>query len=163
VARDWIAEGLRHTSEREQRQSLASEHRLHQTALIREKGPELLRRLVAEVGAALDEYTREARTDLKAIDFEVLPREGFCVTKATLPRVALECRPDYESHVVYCNMTRADSHEGDARESVFNLDMTVDRSDRIALRHEARTFQSLDEVVEFLLKPVLFPQVAQDP
>ena len=93
VARDWIAEGLRHTAEREEQESLASEHRLHQTALIREKGPELLRRLVAEVGAALDEYTREARTDLKDIDFEVLPREGFCVTKATLPRVALECRP----------------------------------------------------------------------
>ena len=35
---------------------------------------------------------------------------------------------------------------------MFNLDMTVDRADRIALRHEARTFQSLDEVVEFLLE-----------
>ena len=163
MARDWIAEGLRHTREREEQQSRASEHRLHQAALIKEKGPDLLRRLVAEVGAVLAEYTREGHVDCKEIEFEVLPREGFCITKATLPRVGLECRPDYESHVVYCNMTRADNHDGDTRESVFNLEMTVDESDRIALRHEARTFHTLDEVVEFLLKPVLFPQVNQNP
>jgi len=163
VARNWIADGLQHAREREEQQRLASERRLHQTAVIKEKGPDLLRRLVAEIGAVLEEYTREAPVDSNEIDFEMLPREGFCVTKATLPRVGLECRPDYEAHVVYCNMTRADNHDGDTRESVFNLDMTVDHSDRIALRHEARTFQTLEEVVEFLLKPVLFPQINQDP
>jgi len=162
VAHDWIDEGLRHTQEREEQQRLASLRRLHQTAVIREKGPDLMRRLVTEVGAALDEYRLRARVDSNDIDFEVLPREGFCVTKAMLPRVGLECRPDYDAHVVYCNMTRADNQEGDTRESVFGLDMTVDDSDTIALRHDARTFQTLDEVVEFLLKPVLFATPNQD-
>jgi hypothetical protein len=157
VARDWIDEGLRHTQEREEEQRLASQRRLHQTAVIKEKGPDLMRRLVTEVGAVLDEYRHRARVGSNEIEFEVLPREGFCVTKTEFPRVGLECRPDYEAHVVYCNMTRADNHEGDTRESVFSLEMTADDSDTIALRHEARTFQTLDEVVEFLLKPVLFP------
>jgi hypothetical protein len=157
VARGWIDEGLRHAREHEEQQRLVSERRLHQTAVIKEKGPDLMRRLVAEVGAVLDEYRHEARVGSSEIEFEALPREGFCVTKAKLPRVSLECRPDYEAHVVYCNMTRADLHEGDTRESVFSLDMTVDDSDTITLRHETRAFQTLDDVVEFLLKPVLFP------
>jgi hypothetical protein len=159
VARNWIDEGLRHTQEREEQQRLACQRRLHQTAVVKEQGPDLMRRLVAEVGAVLSEYRHEAR--LSEIEFEALPREGFCVTKAKLPRVSLECRPDYDAHVVYCNMTRADDHEGDTRESVFNLDITVDNSDTIALRHETKAFQTLDEVVEFLLKPVLFPPLNQ--
>ena len=157
VARDWIEQGLRHAQEREEQQRTASQRRLHQAAVIKENGPDVMRRLVAEVGAVLDEYRHQTRPGGDEIEFEVLPREGFCVTKTKLPSVGLECRPDYEAHVVYCNMTRADNHEGDTRESVFSLDMTVDDSDKIALRHDARTFQTLDEVVEFLLKPVLFP------
>jgi hypothetical protein len=161
VARTWIDEGLRHAQEREEQQRVAGQRRLHQTAVIKEKGPDLMRRLVAEVCAVLDEYRHEARVGGSEIDFEALPREGFCITNAKLPRVDLECRPDYEAHVVYCNMTRADNQEGDTRESVFNLDMAVDDSDNIALRHETRAFQTLDEVVEFLLKPVLFPPLNQ--
>ena len=162
VARKWIDEGLRHTQEREEQQRLASQRHLHQAAVIKEKGPDVMRRLVAEVGAVLDEYRHQARVGSNEIEFEVLPREGFCVTKTRLPRVGLECRPDYDAHVVYCNMTRADNHEGDTRESVFSLEMTVDDSDKMALRHEARAFQTLDEVVKFLLKPVLFPPLNQD-
>jgi hypothetical protein len=162
VARDWIDEGLSHTREREEQQRLASERRLHQTAVIKEKGPDLMRRLVAEVGAVVDEYRHEARVGSHEIEFEALPREGFCVTKVKLPNGSLECRPDYEAHVVYCNMTRTDNEGSDAQEWVFSLDITVDDSDKIALRHETRAFQTLDEVVEFLLRPVLFPQLSQD-
>lgn len=162
VTRDWIDEGLRHRREREEQQRLASERRLHQTAVIKAKGPDLMRRLVAEVGAVVDEYRRRSGAGGDEIEFEALPREGFCITRIRLPRVGLECHPDYELHVVYCNMTRADTHESETRELVFNLDMAVDDSDRIGLRHETRTFQALDEVVEFLLKPVLFPPLDQD-
>jgi len=157
VTRDWIDEGLRHRREREEQQRLTSERRLHQTAVIKEKGPDLMRRLVAEVGAVVAEYRRRTGAGSDEIEFEELPREGFCLTRARLPRVGLECRPDYELHVVYCNMTRADTHQSETRELVFNLDMTVDDSNRIAVRHETKTFQAPDEIAEFLLKPVLFP------
>lgn len=162
VARDWIDEGVRHTREREEQQRLASERRLHQTAVIKEKGPDLMRRLVAEVGAAVEEYKHTARAGSNEIEFDQLPGEGLCVTKVKLPSVGLECRPDYETHVVYCNMTRTDTHEGHTQEFVFNLDITVDDSDKIGFRHETSALQTLDEVVEFLLKPVLFPPLAQD-
>jgi hypothetical protein len=162
VARGWIDEGLRHAREREEQQRLASEHRLHQTAVITEKGPELMRRLVTEVGAAVDEYRHTARVSSNEIEFEPLPGEGFCVTKVKLPSVSLECRPDYEMHVVYCNMTRTDNHESHTQEFVFSLDITVDDSGQIMLRHEMSAFPTLDAVVEFLLKPVLFPPVNQD-
>jgi len=162
MGRNWIDEGLRHTREREEEQRLASEQKLHRAAVIKEKGPDVMRRLVAEVGAVVDEYRNKARVGNDEVEFEALPREGFCVRKAKLPTVGLECRPVYEEHVVYCNMTRTDSHENDARELVFNLDITVDDSDKIALRHETRAFPTLDEVVEFLLKPVLFPPLNQD-
>ena len=91
------------------------------------------------------------------IEFETLPHEGFCITRSTLPRVVLECRPGYETHVVYCNLTRIDDRESDPQEMVFALGMTVDDAGRIALRHESLAFPSVGEVVEFLLKPVLFP------
>lgn len=162
MPRDWIYEGLRHAREREELQRLAVERRLHQTAVIREQGPDQMRRLVAEVGAVVDEYRQTARAGNSEIEFEPLPGEGFCVTTFKLPRVSLVCRPDYEAHVVYCNMTRTDAHESNTQEFVFNLDITVDDSDTMALRHETRAFQTLDEVVEFLLKPVLFPPINQD-
>jgi len=157
MAHDWIDEGLRQMREREEQHRLASERRLHQTAVIKEKGPDLMRRLVAEVGTVVDEYRQRARLGSNQIEFEVLPREGFCVTRATFPRVRLECRPGYETQVVYCNMTRTDNHESAAQELVFSLGITVDESDKIVLRHETGAFQTVDEVLEFLLKPVLFP------
>jgi hypothetical protein len=162
MARNWIDEGLRHTREREEEQRLRSEQHLHRTAVIKEKGPDVMRRLVAEVGAVVDEYRNKTRVGNDEIEFETLPHEGFFVRKAKLPTVGLECRPVYEAHVIYCNMTRADSHEHDARELVFNLDIMVGDSDKITLRHETKVFPTLDEVVEFLLKPVLFPPLNQD-
>lgn len=155
--REWIEQGLRHMREREEQLRFASERRLHHSAVIKEKGPDLMRRLVTEVAAVIDEYKHSARADGDEIEFEELPGDGFHVTRARLPRVGLECRPGYETQALHCNMTRTDDHESAPQEFLFNLDIKVDDSDRIALNHEARAFQTLDEVVEFLLKPVLFP------
>ena len=121
-----------------------------------------MRRLLAEVGAAVDEYRQKALLGSTEIEFEPLPQEGFCLTRAGLPRVSLECRPGYDMHVVHCNMTRSDAQESAPQEFVFSLGMTVDDSNRIVLSNETRTFQTLDEVLEFLLKPVLFPTLDQD-
>ena len=157
MARDWIDQGLRQVQEREEQQRLASKRRLDHAAVIKEKGPDLMRQLVAEVGAVVAEYRRKAPLSSNEIEFETLPHEGFRITRSTLPKVALECRPGYETHVVYCNMTRIDDRESDPQELVFNLDMTVDDSNRMALRHETAVFPTVGEVAEFLLKPVLFP------
>lgn len=162
MARDWLDEGLRQMREREEQRRLASERRLHEAAVIKEKGPDLMRQLVAEVGAVVDEYRQRAHPASHELEFEALPHEGFSVTRAKLPRVSLECRPGYETHVVYCNLTRTDNHESAPHELVFNLDMTVDNSDRIMLCHQTKAFNALDEVLEFLLKPVLFPPLNQD-
>lgn len=155
--REWIEQGLRHMREREEQLRLASERRLHHAAVIKEKGPDLMRRLVAEVAAVIEEYKHSARAGGDDIEFEDLPGDGFHVTKARFPKVGLECRPGYETQVVHCNMTRTDDHESAPQEFLFNLGIKVDDSDKLALDHETRTFQTLDEVVEFLLKPVLFP------
>jgi hypothetical protein len=162
MARDWIDQGLRQMREREEQQRLASKRRLEQAAVIKEKGPDLMRRLVAEVGAVVTEYRQNAPLGSNEIELEILPHEGFCITRSALPKVALECRPGYETHAVYCNMSRIDDRESDPQEIVFSLGMTVDDSDRIALRHESMAFPSVAEVVEFLLKPVLFPMVDSD-
>lgn len=157
MAREWIDQGLEQMREREEQQRLASRRRLEQAAVIKEKGPDLMRRLVTEVGAVVAEYRHKAPLGGNEIEFETLPHEGFCIRRSALPKVALECRPGYETHTVYCNMTRLDDRESDPEEIVFSLGMTVDDSDRIALRHETVTFPGVGEVVEFLLKPVLFP------
>ena len=162
MAHDWIDQGLQQIREREEQHRLASERRLHQATVIKQKGPELMRRLVAEVGAAVDEYRQGARFGSTEIELEVLPDEGFCVTRTKLPRVSLECRPGYETHAVHCNMTRSDDQEIAPQEFVFSLGMTVDDSDDIVMCNETRPFESLDEVLEFLLKPVLFPTLDQD-
>jgi hypothetical protein len=162
MARDWIDQGLRQMREREEQQRLASKRRHDQAAVIKEKGPDLMRRLVAEVGAVVAEYRQKAPPGSNEIELETLPHEGFCITRSTLPKVALECRPGYETHAVYCNMTRIGDSESDAQEFVFSLGMTVDESDRIALCHETVAFPSVGEVVKFLLKPVLFPTLDSD-
>jgi hypothetical protein len=159
MSHEWIDEGLRQTHEREEQQRLASRRRLEQAAVIREKGPELMRQLVAEVDAVLAEYRQKAPLRGADIEFEPLPHEGFCITRSTLPKVTLECRPGYETHVVYCNRMRIDSHESEAEELVFSLEMTVDEANRIALRHEGQTFPNVGEVAQFLLTPVLFPSI----
>ena len=157
MAHDWIDQGLRQAREREEQHRLLSERRLHQTAVIKQRGPELMRRLVAEVRAAVDEYRQAARLGGAEIELEALPDEGFCVTRTKPPRVSLECRPGYEMHVVHCNMIQSENQEVAPQEFVFNLGMSLDDSDKIVLSNESRAFETLDEVVEFLLKPVLFP------
>ena len=95
MGRDWIDEGLRQTPEREQQWQLALERRRRQAATIAAKAPDLMRRLVAEVGAALDEYRKKSLVRADDIEFEPLPHEGFSITKASHPSVSLECRPSY--------------------------------------------------------------------
>jgi len=162
MASKWIDEGLRHTRERAEQRRLASERRQHQTSVVKGKGPDLMRGLVAQVSAIIDEYRRKADAGGNEIEFDALPNEGFCVTKTTLPKSGLECHPDYEAHVLYCNMTRTGDRESDSVELVFSLDFTLDESDNVRLCHKTRMFESVDEAVEFLLKPVLFPVVDMD-
>jgi hypothetical protein len=162
MSRGWIDEGLRQQRAREDEQRLASERRHEHAAVIKEKAPDLMRRLVAEVAAAVAEYRERARVGSDEIEFEELPHEGFSLRKTTFPRVALVCRPGYETHMVYCNRTRVDGHESDVQEFVFNLDIAVDDSNHVALRHETVQFSSVGPAVEFLLKPVLFPTFDSD-
>ena len=162
MGRAWIDEGLRQTPAREQQRQLASEHRRHQAAVIAAKAPELMRQLVAEIGAALDEYRQKASTRADAITFERLPQDGFSLTKASFPKVSLECRPDYAAQVLYGNLSRTDqeAHEIRVRELAFTLQFTVSdgEAEVIALRREPRVFHHASEAAQFLLEPVLFPQ-----
>ncbi len=97
------------------------------------------------------------------VDFEELPHEGFCITKIRLPRVSLECRPDYEAHLLCCNMMRTDGRESEPTERMFNLSLTLDESDNVQLRQATRIFRTVDEAAECILKPVLFPLVDRRP
>ena len=157
MAHEWIDRGLQQLREREERLRLAAEHRLHQAAVIKAKAPAVMGRLVAEVARAVDEYKQRAPRGSSDVEFEELPHEGFTVARTRFPRVSLECRPGYETHALYCNMTRTDDHESAPQELVFTVGMTADESDAIVLHHEARAFKNLDDVLEFLLTPVLFP------
>ena len=157
MAPDWIDEGLRREREAEHQQRLRLEHRRDESAVINEKAPRLMQDIVRAIGSAIEEYRRKASVDETELQFEVLPHEGFCVNKITLPRVVLECRPDYDSQVLCCNMTRVDDHASEPVERVFNLAFSVDTSNNIALTKGTRTLQRVDEAVETLLIPVLFP------
>ena len=157
MGRGWIERGLRQVREREQLYRAAVERRAHQAAIVKQKAPDLMRQLVAEVEAALDEYRGLTQGESDRIQYEALPHEGFCITRITPPRVELECRPDYELQVVYCNLTRTDDPQIDPQELVFNLAFSVSDADQVALGHETRTFQTAAEAAEFLLGQVLFP------
>jgi hypothetical protein len=158
---DWIDQGLRRMREREEQLRLASAQRLHHATVIKDRGTDLMRHLVAAVGAAVNDYKRRAPSGGEEIEFEALPREGFVITRTRLPRVTLECRPGYETHVLYCNRTRTEDHESAPQEFVFTLSMTVDESDAIVLGDQTRAFLNLGEVIEYLLKPVFFPTLDQ--
>jgi hypothetical protein len=160
MGRAWIDEGLRQTPTREQQRQLASKHRQQQAAVIADKGPELMRQLVAEISAALDEYRQKAATRADAITFGRLPQDGFSLTKASFPKVSLECRADYAAQVLYGNLSRTDqeAHEIRVRELAFTLQFTVSDGDVIALRREPRVFHHVSDAAQFLLEPVLFPQ-----
>jgi hypothetical protein len=157
MPRQWIDEGLQREPVREELQRRALEERHHETSVIKEKGPILMRELLAEARAAIDEYRSKARLNNKEIQFEGLPHEGFCVAKTMLPKTDLECRPDYEAHLLYCSMTRIDDHESDPVESLFSLTFAVGDSNNVRLARGTRTFLTVEEAVEHLLKPVLFP------
>jgi hypothetical protein len=158
MGREWIDEGLRREQGREELWRLAGERRLRQTAAIEKEAPALMRQLVGEVAAAVEEYKVKTRLEDDVINYETLPQEGFWVTRDGNVRVALECRPAYGAHCVYCNMTCTVGRT-ETRELAFNLRFTVSDSGRVELSYESRVFHSLDEAVEFLMKPVLFPSV----
>jgi hypothetical protein len=162
MGRDWIDEGLRQTPARERQRQLASERRRREAATIATRAPELMRQLIAELGAALDEYRQKATTGRgDEIEFELLPHEGFSITKPSFPKMYLECRPDYAGQILWCNLSRTDNDESDdirVRELAFTLHFTVSDSDVVALRREPRIFKSASEAAEFFLEPVLFPQ-----
>jgi hypothetical protein len=163
MGRDWIDEGLRHEPEREAQERLDSEQHHHNMSVIKEKGPDFMHRLVMEVRDVIEEYRCKAPGSNDEVDFEELPHEGFCITKIRLPRVSLECRPDYEAHLLCCNMTRTDGRESEPTERMFNLSLTLDESDNVQLRQGSRIFRTVDEAAECILKPVLFPLVDRRP
>ena len=163
MGRDWIDEGLRHEPEREAQQRLDSEHYHHDTSVIKEKGPDFMHRLVREVRDVIEEYRCKAHGSNDEVHFEELPHEGFCVTKIPLPRVSLECHPDYEAHLLCCNMTRTDGRESEPTERMFSLGLTLNESGNVQLRQESRIFRTVDEAAECILKPVLFPLVDRRP
>jgi hypothetical protein len=160
MARDWIERGLQQVRKREQLYRAAAERRAHHAAVVKERAPDVMRRLVAEVEASVDEYRRLVQD---GIQYEALPHEGFCVTRVTPPRVELQCRPDYESGAVYCNLARTDDPETEPQELVFNLGFAVHEDDQVALSYETRTFQTVAEVAELLLGQVLFPTLNLEP
>jgi hypothetical protein len=157
MARSWIEEGLQHARERAEQLRLSAERRGHQAAVIKQQGPAVMRAVVTEVRAVVDEYQRAAETAASGVEFEELPHEGFCVTRTTAPRVELQCRPSYETQAVYCNMTRSNNPPGEPVERVFSLDFAVDESERVVVREGGRVFAGAADIVEFLVKPVLFP------
>jgi hypothetical protein len=157
MARNWIQEGLQHTRDRAEQVRLAAERRTHQASVIKEKGPAVMRAVVTEVRAVVDEYKRAAQAAESDVEFEELPHEGFCVTRTTPPRVELQCRPSYETQAVYCNVSRSNDPPGEPVERVFSLEFAVHESERVVLREGARVFHTAADTVEFLVKPVLFP------
>jgi len=116
-----------------------------------------MRALVAGVAAAAEEYRQKTAADPAAFEFEPLPHEGFYVAKIAPPKVMLECRPDYGTHVVYCNLTHIDDAGGEPIERLFSLNFTVDEGGAVILTEGNRVFHRVDELVERILKPVMFP------
>ena len=155
----WIDEGLRHAKEQAEQRRLADERRLREVAVVEEQGPTMMRALVAAIGATLDEYRSKAGVDGPLIDFEELPHQGFLITCSGPPRVDLQCRPSYGERVVHCNLTRSADHYGEAVERPFNIELSVDASDHLVLRHASTILNTVDEAVEFLLAPVLVPHL----
>ena len=157
----WIDEGLGQAPDREKQEALAAERQLHRAIVIKQQGPDLMLRLVSAIRAAVEEYKEKAHVGSDKLDFEPLPRGSFRVTKVGFPSVDLECHPDYDGHVVYCNMVRIASRESGASEMDFGLQITADDLDNLELRHDNRPFANVDDVAEFLLKSVLFPPLQQ--
>ena len=45
-----------------------------------------MRQLVEEAAAAVNEYQQKVQADSIEVEFEMLPEEGFCVTRSADPR-----------------------------------------------------------------------------
>lgn len=118
-----------------------------------------MRALIADIHAALAEYAERSRPRNEPITLQALPHEGFCVERTGLPGLRLECRPDYTTPAVYCNLTRTEGHGADTRELVFTLHFTVDEDEAVALSYGDQSFATVAAAVEFLVKPVLFPTI----
>jgi hypothetical protein len=157
MTRNWIEDGLQHARERAEQLRHGAERRAHHASVIKQEGPGVMRAIVAEVRAVIDEYQRAAQAAATDVELDELPHEGFCVTRTTPPRVELQCRPSYDTQAVYCNMTRSNNPPGEPVERVFSLEFAVDESDRVVLREGTRIFHAAADVVELLVKPVLFP------
>jgi len=157
MTRQWIDDGLQRERDREEQQRRALEQRHRETSVIKEKGPALMRELLAEARAAIEEYRSKARLNNEELRFEGLPHEGFCIAKTTLPKADLECRPDYETHLLHISITHIDDRESDPVESLYSWTFAVDDLNNVRLTRGTRTFRTMEEAVESLLKPVLFP------
>jgi hypothetical protein len=158
MPRNWIDEGLRNERVHAEQQKLVQERKLRHAAVIQDKGPALIRELVTDIAAAVSEYHDKSGGGSSAVRFEALPHEGFFIERPVPLRVQLECRPDYAGEVIYCNMTSGEGRQPEAYERAFTLHFVVDESDNLGLRHENRALRTIDEVVEFLVRPVLFPE-----
>jgi hypothetical protein len=156
MSRAWIEEGLRHTRDREEALRRDEGQRHHWQALIERHGPDVMRALVAELEAAVQDYRRATGDREGIVEFQSLPREGFVVSRTEAPRATLQCRPDYTSQAVYCNLARVGSRPDEMIEVPFNLYFTVSDANQVGLRHGAQTFD-VARAAAFLLTPVLFP------
>ena len=94
-----------------------------------------------------------------AVEFERLPHEGFYVAKVAPPKVMLECRPDYDIGLVHCNLTHIDDAGGEPIERLFSLTFTIEDG-AVILIEGNRVFRRAEDMVERILKPVMFPLLA---
>ena len=157
MERDWIDDGMREERAREAQHARDAEERHRQTARLVTHGPALMQALVAEARAAVDEYRRKAGTSLHDVEFEALPHEGFLVTKHTLPKAAVECRPDYARHQLACDVSRGLDPETDPTEWFFSLTLGVDADGGVTISEGTRVLAGVGDAVAVLLRPVLFP------
>mgnify|MGYP001297499006 FL=1 len=74
-------------------------------------------------------------------------------------RAILQGRPDYQLETVNCNWAHVGDNKGEMVEVPFNLHFTVDESDEVGLRYRSHTFEDVAEIAEFLLAPLLFPEL----
>jgi hypothetical protein len=163
MAHDWIDDGLRREREREADHGLACARRRQEAATLASNGPALMRAIRHAVEEIVDAYRQKTAADVRTIDYEPLPHEGFSVAKLRLPTVVFECRPDYAGRVLACSLTRTDDKDSDPTEWLFNLAFAVTDTGTVQLRHNGRPFEDAAAAAMCLLTPVLFPLLEDGP
>jgi hypothetical protein len=163
MAHDWIDDGLRHEREREADHRLACARRHQEAAILASNGPALMREIRRAVEGIVEAYRQKTAGDVRTIEYEALPHEGFSVAKLRLPTVAFECRPDYAARVLACSMTRTEDEDSDPTEWLFNLAFAVTDTDAVQLHHDGQPFEDADAAAACLLTPVLFPLLEDGP